>query len=221
MTTALTDATAMPSAYTQPGTSTFAPLQTEIARTTAAVQTFIQERRIQTAEISEQNRRLTDEFTDITAQNAAAEHNHLADMAELQELVNGVRAAITENQTVFKKQIASLKKPIPPEPALETLKTVVRLRKNPPELNRFMTNYYAKLEQYNKDLELYNKLIASLQMPPEPVPPEKPDLGTVVRLRKNPPELNRLMTNYYTKLEQYTKDMELYNESLLQAQNSQ
>jgi tetratricopeptide (TPR) repeat protein len=218
MTTALTDAPAMPSAYTQPGTSTFAPLQTEIARTTAAVQTFIQERRIQTAEISEQNRRLTDELTDITAQNAAAEHNHLADMAELQELVNGVRAAITENQTVFKKQIAGLKKPIPPKP---DIRTVMLLRKNPPELDRFMTDYYTKLEQYNKDLELYNKLIASLQMPPEPVPPEEPGTRAVMLLRKNPPELNRLMTDYYTKLKKYNEDMERYNESLLQAQSSQ
>jgi hypothetical protein len=219
MTITLTDAPAMPSAYPQPGTAPFAPLQTEIARTTAAVQTFIQKRSMQTAEISEQNRRLTDELSDITAQNAAAEQNHLSDMAELQELVNGVRAAITENQTVFKKQIASLKKPILPEEPDGWAR--MHARKDPDEFNRLMTDYYTKMEQYNRDLEIYNKLIASLQMPPEPVPPVEPDGWARVLARKNRDDSNRLMTDYYIKLAQYHKDMERYNESLLQAPNSQ
>jgi hypothetical protein len=154
MTTALTNATAMPSAYTQPGTA-LAPLQAEINQTTTAVQTFVRERRIQTSAIREQNRQLTAELAGIATQNTTAEQDHRADMAEIQELVNGVRAAITENQTALQHEIIILKKPIPPVPT--DIRILHRLRNNPPEVNRLMTDYYTKLEQYNRDLELYNR----------------------------------------------------------------
>jgi hypothetical protein len=160
MTTPLTPATAMVPGYTQPGTA-LAPLRAEINQTTTAVQTFVQERRIQKNAIREQNRQLTAELSSITTQNATAEQDHRADMAELAELVNGVRAAITESQSALQREIIILKKPIPPVPL--DPRTKMRLRKNPPERDRLMTDYYTKLEQYNRDLELYNKSLLQVQ----------------------------------------------------------
>jgi biotin carboxylase len=162
MATALTDATAIPSAYTQPDASTFAPFQTEIARTTAAVQTFVQETQINAAEISQQNRRLTAELASITTQNDTAEQNHRADMAELQSLVDGVRTAIAENQATLQREIIILKKPIPPEEP--DIVTKFLLRNNRPELNRLMSDYYTNLGKYNKELELYNKSLLKTEI---------------------------------------------------------
>jgi hypothetical protein len=92
-------------------------LQAEVARTAAAVQSFVQETRAQKDVLSTKNKQLATELAGIVTQSATAEQAHRDDMAELQGLVDGVRAAIAENQSALQQEVASLKPKPQPAPA--------------------------------------------------------------------------------------------------------
>jgi FtsZ-binding cell division protein ZapB len=134
MSTSVTNDAVTMSSYppTNPEQSS-ALLQAEVARTAAAVQSFVQETRTQKDVLSTQNKQLTTELAGIAAQSATAKQAHRADMAELESLVNGVRAAIAENQTALQQEVESLKPKPQPIPEWADLLEMVRRAKRGPK----------------------------------------------------------------------------------------